>query len=183
MVGYVSFAVANALRKWQPLTKKGMIPVFATDGTGVVVDTPIPAIALYVQGEDGNRNTYLGGGIRFYFELQLHCIIPLTNYTFSEDNNLQAEMLDMSEEVVRCMELSEELQNVKVEHDLSLQFDRLDTYQTYATRNAISVAVDVHKVVYKGSVEFKPILDDSKWWVELKRVEIDNNRVNKSIIE
>ena len=72
MVGYVSFAVANALRKWQPLTKKGMIPVFATDGTGVVVDTPIPAIALYVQGEDGNRNTYLGGGIRFYFEL--NCI-------------------------------------------------------------------------------------------------------------
>ena len=92
-------------------------------------------------------------------------------------------MLDMSEEVVRCMELSEELQGVKVEHDLSLQFDRLDTYQTYATRNAISVAVDVHKVVYKGSVEFKPVLDDSKWWVELKRVEIDNNGVNKSIIE
>lgn len=183
MVGYVSFAVANALRNWQPLTTKGLIPVFATDSTGVVVDTPIPAIALHISGEDGYGNTFLGGGIRFYFELQLHCIIPLTNYTFSADNNTQSDMLDISEEIVTCMEHSEDLNDVKVKHDLNLQFDRMETYQTYATNNAISVAVDVHKIVYKGSVEFKPNFSGDKYLYELKRVEIDNNKINKIVIE
>lgn len=182
MVGYVSEAVAQALRTWKPLKKLNIIPVRATDGMSVVVNTPIPAIAVHVSGEDGSGNTYFGGGIRFYFELQLHVIIPLTNYTFTPDGGKQTELLDSSEDVVRCVEQSELLLDVKRRHDLNLQFDRLETYSTYATQNAMSVAVEVHKVVYKGDVEFVPYPEGDPWYKELKRVEIDNG-VNKSVIE
>lgn len=183
MVGYISFAVANALRNWQPLKKVNMLPVFATDGVNVVVDTPIPAVAIHVSGDDGYGNTYFGGGIRFYFELQLHVILPINNYTFSKDGGAQSDLLDSSEEVVRCVERSELLGTIKQKHDFNIQFDRMDTYQTYATQGANSVAVDIHKVVYKGSVEFVPNPDEDPDYVELKRVEIDNNGVNTSIIE
>lgn len=183
MVGYVSDIIAAALRAWEPLRNANVVPVRATDGVSVVVDTPIPAIAVHISGDDGYGNTYLGGGIRLYFEAQLHYICPITNYTFSPDKGKQAEMMDLSDEIIRCMELSNVMDYVKQKYDMSLQFDRLDTYSTYATKNAISVAVEVHNVVYKGSVEFNTNIDKDKYLIELKRIEIDNNGINKSIIE
>lgn len=179
MVGYVTNAVAEALKKWQPLREANIIPVMATSGDSVVVNTPIPAVVVNVTGEDGEGNTYLGGGIRQYFELSLHCLLPITNYTFSVDNNKQSELLDLSDEVIRCIERTTELNRVKVVHDLNLQFDRMETDTTYATQGSMSVTVDVHRVVYKGSVRFD-LYKDSEHHVgdvTLEKVTIEEENV------
>lgn len=162
MVGYVSQAIANALKKWQPLAMTNIIPVRATDGTTVVVNTPLPAIAVHVVGDDGEGNTFFGGGIRQYFEICLYYLLPVTNYTFSADGGAQSELLDLSDEIIRCMEQTSELDEIKVEHDFNIQFDRMDTETTYATQGVNSVTVDVHKVVYKGSVAFDKFTDATR---------------------
>lgn len=162
MVGYVSNAVANALQKWQPLADANIMTVLATDGTTVIVDTPLPAIAIHVIGDDGEGNPFFGGGIRQYFELCLYCLLPITNYTFSADGGAQSNLLDISDEVIRCMERTTELEAIKQKYDFNIQFDRMDTETTYGTNGVNSVVVDVHKVVYKGSVEFDPFTDATR---------------------
>lgn len=183
MVGYISEIIAKALREWPKLKRLGVLPVRATEGDSVVVNTPLPAIAVHVFGEDSHGNTYIGGGIRLYFELSLYVMIPLTDISFSSENGKQTELLDLSEEVIRCIERSDVLYETKVKHDLNLQFDRMETNSTYAFRNDTSIAIDVHRVTFKGDVEFIPDLLDDGGGVPLKRVEIDNNGINKTIIE
>lgn len=158
MVGYVSEAVAKALKNWKPLADAGIIPIRATGGTTVLENIPLPSIGLHVIGDDGEGNTFFGGGIRQYFELILYVLLPITNYTFSPDDGAQAEQLDISDDVIRCMEQSKDLDYIKQRHDFNIQYDRMDTDQTYGTQGAMSVVVDVHKIVYKGSVEFDPKL-------------------------
>lgn len=177
MVGYVINAVAKALKFWPALKDADLIPVMATDGSSVVVNTPLPAIAIHVLGEDGEGNVFLGGGIRQYFELQLYCLFPITNYTFSPDGGAQSRLLDLSDEVIRCIERSNVLDEVKVQHDLNLQFDRMETDSTYATSGATSVTIDVHRVIYKGSVRFDPYVGEPKPPIEtiLEKVEITEN--------
>jgi hypothetical protein len=163
MIGYVSDAVANALKGWDTLKDANVMPVFSTDGTTVVVNTPLPAVAIHVIGDDGEGNTYFGGGIRQYFELTLYVLLPLTNYTFSRDGGTQSKMLDISDDVIRCMEQSKEFDAIKQGHDFNIQFDRMDTERTYGSQGSLSVVVDVHKVVYKGSVAFDPKNADDKY--------------------
>lgn len=182
MVGYVTSAIAKALRAWTPLTDIGIIPVFASGADAAVENVPIPAIAVHVSGEESHGNTYIGGGIRQYFELCLHVIIPVVNYTFSPDNNKQAGLLDISDEAIWCMEKSDVLDVVKREHDLNMQYSLTETYQTYATKGAQSVLADVHKIVYKCDVELDPRGHDYNEYVKLIKVIADNG-INKIIIE
>lgn len=182
MVGYVTDAVAKALRAWQPLKDMNIIPVFATGGTALVENTPIPCVAIHVFGDEGRGNTYIGGGIRQFFDLSLFTIIPIHNYTFSPDGGKQAEMLDISDEVIRCIELTNLLDDVKQAHDLNLQFDRMETEQTYAHKGAESITVDVHKVVYRGDVQFNMKDESYNRYVELLKVIADNG-INKTIIQ
>ena len=67
MVGYVSSAVATALRDWKALKDANIIPIRATDGASVAVNTPLPAIAVHINGEEGEGGVFLGGGMRQYF--------------------------------------------------------------------------------------------------------------------
>ena len=153
MVGYISNAVADAIRNWPVLKKYNVVPIRATEGDSVAVNTPLPAVAIHVVGDDGEGNTFFSGGIRLYFELQLYCLLPAPNYSFTFDRGAQADMLDLSDEAIRCIESTKELDVIKLKHDLNLQFDRIETDTTYATSGANTVTVDVHKVIYKGSVE------------------------------
>lgn len=154
MVGYVSEAVATAIKKWDAFRALNVIPVRPTEGDSVVVNTPLPAIVVHVIGDEGEGNTFFGGGIRQYFEISLQCLIPTPNYTFTFDKGAQSDMLDLSDEVIRCIERTKELDEIKVKHDFNIQFDRMETDTTYATSGANTVTVDVHKIVYTGSVEF-----------------------------
>lgn len=156
MVGYISDAVANAIRNWGPLQAVNAFPVRATDGPSVVVDTPLPAIAIHVSGNDGHGNTYFGGGIRFYFDLELYVITPITNYSFTPDGGTQAKQLDIMEDVVRCMEQTKDFDVLRQKHDWNMQYDRTDTETTYATQGAMSITASVQKIVYKCDVEFDP---------------------------
>lgn len=186
MVGYVQDAVANALKKWEPLTQAFVSVVRATDGASVVINTDLPAIFVHVLGEDSHGNTYLGGGIRQYFELTLHYVAEIYNYTFSPDAGLQAKALDLSDEIIRCIELTSELDEVKHKHDLNLQFDRMETETAYATKigTGNSVTVDVHKVIYKGDVEFDLNDEGYNRYVELMKVIIEEKTTGvKTIIE
>ena len=162
MIGYVSNAVAQALREWPALKQANIFPVRATDGTTAVVNTPLPAIAIHVMGDDGEGNTFIGGGIRQYFDLCLYYLLPVTNYTFSFDNNAQSELLDLSDEIIRCMENTIAFDTIRAEQDFSIQFDRMDTDTTYGTQGVNSVTVDVHKIVYRGSVRFDPYTDKTR---------------------
>lgn len=176
MVGYISEAVAKAIRDWPELKRYNVIPIRATDGDSVAVNTPLPAIAIHIVGDDGEGNTFLGGGIRQYFELQLYCLLPAPNYTFTLDKGAQADMLDLSDEAIRCLERTNKLDALKIERDLSLQFDRIETDQTFATTGANTVTIDVHKIIYKGSVEFDLYGDREKrptTDVTLEKVEIE----------
>lgn len=173
MIGYVSEAVATALKKWQPLKSANVIPVRATEGDSVVVNTPLPAIAVHVVGDEGEGNTFFGGGIRQYFEIQLHCMIPAPNYTFTFDKGAQANLLDLSDEIIRCMERTTEFTDIQRKHDFNIQFDSMDTDTAYATSGANSVTVDVHKIVYKGSVEFDIYGKDKPADVTLGEVDIE----------
>lgn len=181
MVGYVQDAIAKALSEWPALKAANIMPVRATDGVSVVVNTPLPAIAIHINGTDGNGNTYFGGGIRQYFELTLHVLLPITNYTFTRDAGTQATLLDLSDDVIRCMEQTEALDELKQRHDLNMQFDRMETDTTYGTHGAISVAVDVHRVVYSCDVAFDNKDDSYRRFVELQKVIIDNG-TNESIV-
>lgn len=176
MVGYVSEAVAEAIRSWPALKKYNVVPIRATEGDSVTVNTPLPAIAIHVMGDEGEGNTFFGGGIRQYFELQLYCLLPAPNYTFTFDKGAQADMLDLSDEAIRCLERTDKLDKLKIKHDLNLQFDRMETDTTYATTGANTVTIDVHKVMYKGSVEFDPYNDKETrptTDVTLEKVEIE----------
>lgn len=177
MVGYVGEAIAAALKSWPALKQANVIPVRATDGNSVVVNTPIPAIAVYISGDDndGAGDTFFGGGIRQHFDLLMCVVLPITNYSFSPDLGRQRDVLDLSDEVIRCMERTDVLDDLKTRHDFNFQYVSTSTETTYATRGANSVTVEVHKIRYKGSVEFdlynkdevKPITD-----VNLKKVDI-----------
>lgn len=159
MVGYLGAAVAAALRQWPALKQANIFPTRAAEGTTVVVDTPLPAIVIHVIGTDDPEDEggiSFGGGIRFYFNLFMYVLLPVTNYSYSPDGGKQAELLDLSEDVVRCIEQTDVLDEVKRQHDLNLQFVNMPTDTTYGTRGAESVLVDVHKVSYKGSVSFDP---------------------------
>lgn len=179
MVGYVQTAVADAIRNWLPLKEKGVSPILAVQGENIVTDTQLPAILVHVFGTDGQGNTYIGGEIRLYFELSLHMVTQITNSSFTPDKGLQAKAFDLSEEVIRCIERSDKLQNVRLEHDMSLQFDRMTTYSTYAYGKTNSVPVDVHQIVYNGSVEFK-VGDTNGYPLEV--VDINNNDINHVIL-
>lgn len=183
MVGYVSSEVAKALKEWQPLKDANVYPTRAAEGATVVIDTPLPCIVVHVYGNDGEGNTYIGGGIRQYFELSLLVLTPLTNYTFSPDGGLQANTLDLSDEVIRCMENTELLNYLKQTHDFNAQFDRFESDTTYATNGANSVTVDVHRVVYKCDVEFDAKDDKYKQYAILQRVDGTINERIKTTIE
>ncbi len=182
MVGYVQDAIAKALRNWPALAAANIMPVRSVDGSSVVVNTPLPAIVVHVVGTDGEGNTYFGGGIRQYFELELQYICDVPNFTFSEDGGMQAERLDMSDEIIRCIEQTSDLDELKQKHDFNAQFDRMETEQTYGSSGSMAITVDVHKVFYKCDVEFDPRIDASKRYADLKRVEVETSET-KSIIE
>lgn len=180
MVGYVQDAIANALREWPALKATNIMPVRATDGSSVVVNTPLPAVAIHVNGVDGEGGSF-GRGIRQYFELTLHVLLEINNYTFSKDAGKQAAMLDISDEVIRCMENSRLLDDLKHTHDFNRQYNRMETETTYGTKGSISVVVDVHKVVYDCDVAFD-MGEKAFREPELQKVIIDNNDINESII-
>ncbi len=90
MVGFVGEAVAKALREWPALQVANVMPVRAVDGASVVVNTPLPAIAIHINGTDGAGNTYLGGGIRQFFDLELWYLCDVPNFAFSPDTGHQA---------------------------------------------------------------------------------------------
>ena len=181
MVGYVQEAVANALRNWPALEQAKIVPVRATSGDSVVVNTPLPAIVVHVNGVDGSGYSF-GRGIRQYFELSLHVLIEVNNYSFSKDGGKQAEMLDLSDEVIRCMENSQLLDGIKQKHDFNRQYNRMETDKTYGTSGAISVLVDVHKVIYDCDVAFD-MGEKAFEGVELKQVNVDNNGINEIILK
>lgn len=172
MVGYLGDAIAAALKQWPALKQANIFPFRATGGTTVLQDVPIPAIAIHVIGTDdaeAEGGTAFGGGIRFYFDLLMYCLLPITNDSYSPDGGRQAELLDISEEVVRCIEQTTVLDTVKQQHDLNLQFNSLATDTTYGTNGAVSVVIDVHKVSYKGSVSFDP-KDKTKLEATLEKI-------------
>lgn len=183
MVGYIQEAVAKALQNWEPLKNANVMPVRANEGDSVVVNTPLPAVVVHVVGTDGDGNTFIGGGIRQFFDLELWTLIDVPNFTFSKDKGLQAAKLDVSDDVIRCAEHPDFMSNEKQVHDLSMQFDRMETETTYGTKGSLNITVDVHKVVYNCSVDFDVQDEDYNKYVELLRIEIDNNGINESIIE
>ncbi len=182
MVGYVQDAVAAALKDWSTLQDAKVMPVRANEGNSVVINTPLPAIVVHVLGTDGDENTFIGGGIRQFFDLELWTLIDVPNYTFSQDSGLQAAKLDLSDDVIRCVEHPDFLEEVKQVHDLSMQFDRMETESTHGAKGALSVTIDIHKVIYKCSVEFDPSDEAYKRYADLILIEIDNNGVNESQI-
>lgn len=183
MVGYIQDAVAKAIQDWDTLKAANVMPVRANEGNSVVINTPLPAVIVHVLGTDGDGNTFIGGGIRQFFDLELWVLIDIPNYTFTKDNGVQAANLDISDDVIRCVEHPDFLSDEKQTHDLSMQFDRMETETTYGTKGSLNVTVDVHKVIYNCSVDFDPQDEAYKRYADLVRIEIDNNDVNESIIE
>jgi len=182
MVGYIQEAVATAIRNWEALKNANVMPVRANEGNSVVVNTPLPAVIINVVGTAGDGNTFIGGAIRQFFDLELWVLLDVPNYTFSKDNGLQAAKLDISDDVIRCVEHPEFLSDVKQAHDLNMQFDRMDTETTYGSKGALSVTIDVHKVVYSCSVAFD--LKDTTYnrTANLDGIIVDNDSVCETII-
>lgn len=182
MVGYIQQAVAEALQSWEALQTANVMPVRANDGDSVVINTPLPAVIVHVVGTEGDGNTYIGGGIRQYFDLELWVLIDVPNYTFSKDSSLQANKLDVSDDVIRCVEHPDFLSAEKLAHDLIMQFDRMETESTQGARGSMNITIDVHKVIYSCSVEFDPQDTSYKAYADLLLIDIDNNGVNHSEI-
>ena len=184
MVGYISNAVANAIKNWPALRAANIVPILATDGDSVAINTSLPAVAVHVLTGDGagDHGVALGGGIRVSFELALYVMLPILNYSFSPDRGKQAALLDMSDEVLRCMEQTNQFVELERVYDFSIQFDRMEIDKTYGTQGANTVAVDVHKVIYQGSVQFDP-RDDRYPDAELERVDLyDGDKNIKSVV-
>lgn len=183
MVGYIQEAVAKAIQNWDALKDANVMPVRANEGNSVVVNTTLPAVVIHVVGTDGDGNTFIGGGIRQFFDLELWVLLDVPNYTFSKDKGLQAAKLDISDDVIRCVEHPDFLTLEKATHDLNMQFEKMETETTYGTKNAQNVTVDIHKIVYNCSVDFDLRDEAYNRYANLVRIEIDNNEVNESIIE
>ncbi len=164
MVGYVTEAVASALKGWERLKGANVFVVRATEGDSVVVNTTPPAVAIHVKESSDHEPVFIGGDIRQFFELQLYCMLPLNNYTFSDDKGLQAKMLDLSDEVLRCMERSfiKGTDGEQPPHDWNMIYDRTDYERAYGMKGSLSIVVDIHKICYRGSVEFDPYVPDGK---------------------
>ena len=173
MVGYIQEAVATALRAWSALKTANVVPVRPNEGPTVIVNTTLPAVIINVVGKEGEGNEFVGGGIRQYFDLELWVIIGVPNYSFSKDGGLQAQNLDISDDVIRCVEHPEFLIDIKRNNDLNMRFDRMETETTFATKNALSLTVDIHKVIYDCSVEFDPQDSAYNGTAVLDKVQID----------
>jgi len=182
MVGYIQEAVASAIKAWTTLQAANVMPVRANDGSSIVINTPLPAVIIHVLGTDGDGNTFIGGGIRQFFDLELWTLIDVPNYTFTADGGLQAAKLDVSDDVIRCVEHPDFLANEKAVHDLSMQFDSMETETTYGTKGALNVTIDIHKVIYNCSVDFDVEDEAYKIYANLDLIEIDNNGVNETQI-
>lgn len=172
MVGYIQDAVAKALSDWTTLKTANVVPVRANEGGSVVINTPLPAVIVHVVGTDGEGNTFIGGGIRQYFDLELWVLIDIPNYSFSPDKGLQAAKLDLSDDVIRCVEHPDFLSNEKQVHDLNMQFDRMETETTYGTKGSLNITVDVHKVIYNCSVIFDPKATDYDQTANLDQIDL-----------
>jgi len=183
MVGYIQEAVALAIRDWLPLKNANVMPVRANEGDSVVVNTPLPAVVLHVVGTEGDGGIFIGGQIRQSFDLELWVLLDVPNYTFSKDKGLQAAKLDISDEVIRCVEHPNFLLDVKQEHDLNMQFNRMETDTTYGSRESLNVTVDIHKIIYSCSVDFDLKNEEYLRYALLKRIEVDNDGINQSVIE
>lgn len=182
MVGYIQDAVAKALSNWTALKNANLLPVRANEGDSVVINTTLPAVVIHVVGKEGDGNTFIGGSIRQFFDLELWTIIDVPNYSFSNDRGLQASKLDVSDDVIRCAEHPDFLINEKRAHDLSMQFDRMETETSYASKGALIITVDIHKVIYSCSVEFNPQDELYNAYADLLRIEVDNNGINDSVL-
>ena len=182
MVGYVQDEVATALRAWTTLKAANVMPVRANEGNSIVVNTPLPAVIIHIVGDEGEGNTFIGGGIRQYFTLELWTLIDVPNYTFSADNGVQADRLDISDDVMRCCEHPDFLTTLKQNHDLNMMFERMETEQTFGAQGSLNVTIDVHKIIYKCSVEFNPEDEEYVRYANLDLIEIDNDGVNDSQI-
>lgn len=170
MVGYISEAVANALREWPELKAANIFPVRATDDGFAIVDTPtLPAIAVYIRGKEGKDAPALGGLIRLYFDLELHYICGIPNKFFTQDGGAQAKELDRSEEVIRCMERTQLLLPVAQEHGFQYQFNSLVTEPNTVTKAGVAYTVEVHKVTYDCHVLLK-YYDTDKDYVKLEDI-------------
>lgn len=183
MVGFIEQSVVKALRAWEPLNRANVMTVRANDGMTTVVNTPLPAIAVHVLGAHGDRSVSIGGAIRQHFELELHYICVPENYSFSPDGGIQRDLLDLSDEILRCMELTREMDDVKREHDLNMMFDRIETEQTFGTRGSLSITADVHKIVYNCDIEFDLGAASYNKYVELMRVDMDATDFQESYHE
>ena len=182
MVGYIQEAVAKAIQDWPALKTANVMPVRANEGNSVVINTPLPAVIVHVLGTDGDGNTFIGGGIRQFFDLELWTLIDVPNYTFSKDKGMQAAKLDVSDDVIRCVEHPDFLAAEKVTHDLNMLFDRMETETTYGTKGALNVTIDIHKVIYNCSVVFDMQDEAYNAYANLDVIEVDNNGVNESTL-
>lgn len=183
MVGYIQDAVAAALKEWPALKAANIVPVRPNEGDSIVVNTSLPAIIVHVVGEDGDGNTFIGGGIRQHFMLELWTLIDIPNYSFSNDGGVQAKKLDVSDDVIRCVEHPDFVKDVKQVHDLHMHYDHMATETTHGSKGSLAVTIDAHKVIYKCSVQFDPQDEAYNAYADLIRIEVDNNGVNESIIE
>jgi len=179
MIGYLQDGIAKALKAYEPLKLANIEPIRAIEGDSAVINTPLPAIVIHIIGVDGEGNTFIGGGIRQYYSVQLWVLNVVTNFTFTKDNGLQAKMLDISDEVIRCIENTTLLDTIKQTVDLQMQFDRIESDVTYGSKGAQAVTVDVQKIIYECSVEFNRFPADYVSDANLDAVEINNN-VNTS---
>lgn len=156
MEGYITTAVAKALKAWEPLKGANVFVVNAIEGDSVVVNTTPPAVAVHVRENNDLPSSQIGGQIRQRFDLALFCILPLTNYTFSPDSGLQAKMLDITDEVLRCMEMFRlHPGDTQIGHDWNLIYGRTEHDTAYGTgTSGLSIVCRIHKLIYECSVEF-----------------------------
>lgn len=186
MIGIISYNVGQALREWPGLKSDGINVSItrATDNTISIENIDLPLVVVHIRGEEGAGNTYIGGGIRLYFELALYYISVTHDYSMSNKlTGVDVEVLDRSLEVMRCMERTTLLDDIKNRFDFNFQFDRKEDEQTHALTGPTTIPADIQKIVYKCDVEFNPYNEEDVEWVRLKRIELDNNGIAITIIE
>jgi hypothetical protein len=182
MVGYIQEAVAKALRDWPTLKAANVVPVRAAESNQIVINTTLPAVIVHIRGTEGEGGTFIGGAIRQYFDLELWVLLDVPNFSFSHDKGMQAAKLDLSDDVIRCVEHEDFLSALKTQRDLNMQFDRMETETTYGSKESLSITVDVHKVIYNCSVAFDLKDGSDLLFADLDGIVVDNDGINETII-
>lgn len=175
MIGSVTKAFITALRESNLIEKENVSVVIANDDGEGTVNTALPAIAIFVRGNDRDVGEFIGGLIQNEYIVQLAVITPFDNQAASADDDTQYDSMDLPYKVMtyiaQCARGSVKTEDGKwvpvdyfkklgADYDFNINYRGLETEQTRAMEREMGdIDVFVTRLIYVCNFVSKELVE------------------------